>query len=144
MTLLEKAIHIALKAHSGQKDKAGCEYILHPLRVMLQMKTQEEKIIAILHDAVEDSDYTIQALKDEGFGEEILNSVELLTRDKKGEAYEDVIRRIKTNPIATKIKIADLEDNMDIKRIENIKEKDLERLRRYRWAWHFLMDSGDS
>ena len=144
MTLLEKAIHIALKAHNGQKDKAGCEYILHPLRVMLQMKTQEEKIIAILHDAVEDSDYTIQDLKDEGFGEEILNSVELLTRDIKGEAYEDFIRKIKTNPIVTKVKIADLEDNMDIKRIENIKEKDLERLRRYNWAWHFLMDSGDS
>ena len=143
MTLLEKAIIIASKAHNGQKDKAGCEYILHPLRLMLQMKTQDEKIIAIVHDAIEDSDYTIQDLRHEGFGEEILNPLELLTRNNKNVAYEDYIKKIKTNPVATKIKIADLEDNMDLTRIKDLKEKDLSRLKRYNWAWHFLMDSDD-
>lgn len=142
MTLLEKAITIASRAHNGQKDKAGCEYILHPLRLMLQMKTQDERIIAVLHDVIEDSDYTIQDLRHEGFEEEILNSLKLLTKNDKKVTYEDYIKKIKTNPIATKIKIADLEDNMNLTRMKSLKETDLLRFKKYSWAWHFLNESG--
>lgn len=141
MALLEKAIIIASKAHNNQKDKAGCEYILHPLRLMLQMKTQDEKIIAILHDVIEDSNYTIQDLRHEGFEEEILVPLRLLTRNDKKVIYEDYIKKIKTNHVATKIKIADLEDNMNLTRIKNLKETDLLRFKKYNWAWHFLNES---
>lgn len=144
MTPLERAITIASKAHSNQKDKAGCEYILHPLRLMLQMKTQDEKIIAILHDVIEDSNYTIQDLRHEGFEEGILNPLKLLTRDNKKVTYEDYIKKIKTDPVATKIKIVDLEDNMNLTRIKNLKETDLLRFKKYNRAWHFLMGSGNA
>ncbi|MFH2057652.1 MAG: GTP pyrophosphokinase [Pseudomonadota bacterium] len=144
MTLLERAIEIAVKVHNGQIDKAGCEYILHPLRLMLKMKTQDEKILAVLHDAIEDTDLTIQNLKNEGFGERILNVLELLTRDKGKTTYEDYIKIIKTNPVATKIKIADLEDNMDLTRIKTIKEEDSLRIKKYNWAWNFLADPNNN
>ena len=138
MTLLEKAIEIALKAHQGQMDKAGCEYILHPLRLLTQMETQEEKIIAVLHDVLEDTDVTLQQLADIGFGKSILCALELLTRDKEKITYEDYIKKIKTHPVAAKVKIADLEDNMDMTRIKKIQEKDLQRMKKYNWAWHYL------
>ena len=138
MTSLEKAIRIALDAHTGQKDKSRCEYILHPLRVMLKMDTQEERLIAILHDVVEDSEISIQDLESQGFDRNVLDVVALLTRDKANTPYEDFIRSIGTDPLAVKIKIAGLEDNMNITRISEIGEKDIKRLKRYHWAWHFL------
>jgi len=135
--LLEKAISIALAEHKGQKDKGGNPYILHPLRVMLSVETIEEKIVALLHDVIEDSNITIQNLIEEHFPEEILKAIILLTK-KQNQSYEDYILAIKKNSLANKVKLADLKDNMDKKRLLNITEKDKARLKKYRYAYKML------
>lgn len=127
---LKKAIDIAVECHSGQKDRAGEPYIQHPLRMMMKMKTTEEKITAVLHDVVEDSKMSLAELKKEGFSERILKAVDALTK-RKGESYKKSIERVKENPLAVKIKIADFEDNMDIRRLKRITENDRKRLNRY-------------
>jgi (p)ppGpp synthase/HD superfamily hydrolase len=135
--LLEKAISIALKAHSGKTDKGGNPYILHPLRVMFAMQTTEQKIVAMLHDVVEDSTTTIQQLKEEKFSKGILSAVSLLTK-KENQPYQEYILAIKRNPLATKIKLADLKDNMDTKRLKKITEADKERIKKYKAAYKLL------
>ncbi len=137
MTLLEKSLEIALTAHQGQKDKAGAPYILHPLRVMLSMETELEMVAAVLHDVVEDSGLTVEDLRREGIPEAALAAVAHLTRV-EGEGYDDFIERVKQNDIASKVKLADLEDNLNIKRIAQPTERDLERLKKYRRAWTTL------
>jgi len=131
--MLEKAIQCAVKAHAGQKDKAGAPYILHPLRIMMKMDSQAGMIAAMLHDVVEDSSVTLADLRDEGFSEEVIAAVDHLTR-RQGEAYEIFINRLRNNPLAVKVKLADLEDNMDIRRIENVTERDIERIQKYQAA----------
>lgn len=137
MANLEKAIIIAAQAHQGQKDKAGYPYILHPLRMMLRISSETERIIAVLHDVVEDTDWTLDALSKEGFPAEVLEAVDCLTR-RDDESYEEFIERVKVNPIARRIKIADLEDNMDIRRISNLTKKDIQRLKKYHHVWLVL------
>ena len=137
MKQLEKAIAIALKAHQNQIDKGGKVYILHPLRIMLQMPTEELQIIAILHDVVEDSNYTFDNLKKEGFSVRIIKALQALTKQ-DNEQYEDFIKRVKNNTLATKVKIADIKDNSNIKRIKNPKIKDLERIKKYKKALKML------
>ena len=127
---LKKAIDIAVECHSGQKDRAGEPYIQHPLRMMMKMGTVEEKITTVLHDVVEDSEMTIGNLKKEGFSERILKAVDALTK-RKGESYKKSIERVKENPLAVKVKIAEFEDNMDIRRLKRITENDRKRLNRY-------------
>jgi (p)ppGpp synthase/HD superfamily hydrolase len=134
---LEDAITIAAQAHKGQTDKAGAPYILHPLRLMMQMKTESEMMTAILHDVVEDSDWTIEKLREQGFSEEVLEALECVT-NREGESYEQFIERAGTNPIARRVKIADLEDNMDVKRLESLTEKDATRIAKYLRAWTSL------
>ena len=135
--LLEKAISIALQAHSGKTDKGGNPYILHPLRLMFAMETEEEKIVALLHDVVEDSTTTIQNLKEEKFSKRILSAVALLTK-KENQSYQEYILAIKKNPLATKIKLADLKDNMNTKRLKKITETDRERIKKYKAAHKLL------
>ena len=130
MLLLERAIEIAVSAHKGQVDKAGKPYILHPLRLMFKMQTENEMIAAVLHDVVEDTDWTIEKLEAEGFNEEVITAIKLLTHDKK-VPYKKYIEAIKTNKMALRVKLADLEDNMDIKRIAHPKFKDYARLAEY-------------
>jgi (p)ppGpp synthase/HD superfamily hydrolase len=130
MNLLERAIEIAVTAHKDQVDKAGKPYILHPLRLMFRMQTENEMIAAILHDVVEDTDWTIEKLEAEEFDEEVINAVRLLTHNKK-VPYKKYIEAIKANKIALRVKLADLEDNMDIKRIAHPKFKDYARLAEY-------------
>jgi (p)ppGpp synthase/HD superfamily hydrolase len=142
MTLLEKAIEIALRAHAGQKGKDGSPYILHPLRVMTRVGTDEERIAAVLHDVVEDSDVTLDDLRQAGFSEKVLTTVKLLTHE-EGVSYEDYVNRLKSDPMARRIKLADLEDNSDIRRLSGIEEKDLERLRKYHRAWQILRPTAD-
>lgn len=137
MTLLEKAIEIALRAHAGQKCKDGTPYVLHPLRIMTRMGTDEERIAAVLHDVVEDSEVTLDDLRAAGFPENVLAVVKLLTHE-EGVSYEDYVERLKTHPVARRIKVADLEDNSDIRRLSGIEEKDIERLRKYHRAWQIL------
>lgn len=137
MDRLEKAIKIALKAHENQLDKGGKIYILHPLRLMVQMPTEELQIIAVLHDVVEDSDVTLEYLAKEGFTAEVIEALRTLTK-KENEPYGDFIQRIKENPLAAKVKIADLKDNSNTERIQNPTEKDLERVEKYKKAIEFL------
>jgi (p)ppGpp synthase/HD superfamily hydrolase len=137
MATLENAILLAAQAHRGQKDKAGAPYIFHPLRVMLRMRSDIQMMVAVLHDVLEDTQYTLLDLQQAGYPGEVLEALECLTR-RENETYEEFIERVKTNPLARKVKIADLEDNMDIRRISAPQEKDMERLKRYRRAWSAL------
>jgi (p)ppGpp synthase/HD superfamily hydrolase len=137
MSTLAKAIRIAAEVHDGQQDRFGAPYILHPLRVMMRMTSEEERIAAVLHDVIEDSDWTLHNLCKEGFSEVILQAVDCLTR-RQGEPYFEYIERLKPNPLARAVKIADLEDNMDMKRIDTVTNKELDRLARYHQAWLIL------
>jgi (p)ppGpp synthase/HD superfamily hydrolase len=139
--LLEKAIGIAVEAHRGQRDRTGAPYILHPLRVMAGVDTDVEKIVAILHDVVEDTDWTFEKLAQEGFSQEIIEALECVTR-RDGEDYEDFVKRSASNEIARRVKLADLEHNMDARRLSNVTEKDVERLKKYVRAWRFLKGLG--
>ncbi len=139
MATLDKAIIIAAKVHQNQTDRYGRHYILHPIRVMMSVDSEKEKIVAMLHDVIEDSDWTLEMLRIEGFSEDIINAIDCLTK-RNGEDYMDYINRTKADKIARKVKIADLEDNMNIKRITNLNEKDSQRIRRYHRAWKYLKD----
>ena len=141
---LEDAIAIAAQAHKGVKDKAGAVYILHPLRMMMRLTSEAEMMTAVLHDVVEDTrDYrkenkwTIDKLRENGFSEEVLEAIDGVT-NREGESYEKFIERAGKNPIARRVKIADLEDNMNIQRIGEITPKDLERLEKYHRSWRIL------
>lgn len=135
--LLAKAIKIATEAHQGQKDRYGAPYILHPLRVMQRLMTLAEKTVGILHDVVEDTDWTFEALKKEGFPDDLLAALKAVTKQ-DGEDYEQFVRRSAANPLGRRVKLADLEDNMDLRRMPQVSEKDVPRLAKYVKAWHFL------
>jgi (p)ppGpp synthase/HD superfamily hydrolase len=138
MELLERAISIALRVHAGQTDRYGSPYILHPLYVMLQMDTEAEMAAAVLHDVLEDSETTLNDLRREGFPEEILEAVRLMTHDKDTISYQEYVTRLKPNRIARKIKLADLRHNMDIRRMDRVRQEDMARLEKYRAAWEQL------
>jgi (p)ppGpp synthase/HD superfamily hydrolase len=133
-SMLDKAIAVAAAAHSGQKDKYGSPYILHPIRLMIKTCSEEEMITAILHDVVEDTGWTFETLEAEGFSHNIIKALDCLTR-RDDETYEAYIERADLNPLARKIKLIDLEDNMDMKRMKTIDNAAVERLVRYHKAW---------
>jgi (p)ppGpp synthase/HD superfamily hydrolase len=133
MSDLQSAILISAQAHHGQKRKNGLPYLLHPFRVMLRMKTEKEMIVAILHDVVEDTAITLDDLRSKGFFDDVLAALDLLTK-KKGQAYEEYIGLISRNPLARAVKIADLEDNMNLGELPRVREKDLARNEKYRKA----------
>lgn len=130
---LERAIAIAAKAHAGQVDKGGAPYILHPLKVMLRMSTLEQRIVAVLHDVVEDCGVSLDDLRKEGFSEEVLTAIESVTKV-PGESYEDFVDRAAQNPIGRVVKLGDLEENSDLSRIASPSWEDLERVEKYRRA----------
>jgi len=141
---LERAISIAARAHEGQVDKAGAPYVLHPLRVMLHVSTMEERIVAVLHDVVEDSAVTFDNLRDEGFSDVILEALASVTK-KEGEAYDDFVVRAAANSIGRRVKLADFQDNCDLSRIACPEARDYERIAKYRRAIatiHHLDDTG--
>lgn len=135
MTMLARAIEIAVSAHKGQKDKSGADYVLHPLRVMERGKTEIEKICGVLHDVVEDSSWTYEALENEGFSAEVIAVLRCVSKKSENEDYEEFINRIAQNPIAVQVKINDLLDNMDITRLKELNELDLKRLNKYLKAY---------
>lgn len=134
MADIEDAIRLALDKHHGQVDKGGMPYIMHPLRVMCQLNSETEQTIGVLHDVVEDSDVTLDDLRKMGFSKEIVEAVDHLTR-REDESYDEFIQRIKPHPLAVRVKLADLRDNMDIRRTGELDQKALERLQRYKKAW---------
>jgi GTP diphosphokinase / guanosine-3',5'-bis(diphosphate) 3'-diphosphatase len=138
MSTLERAIAIAAEAHSGQLDKAGEPYILHPIKVMLRMQSNDERIAAVLHDVVEDTSVTLQSLREAGFDEQLLDAVDALTK-REGESRMDAAKRAKRNPLARAVKLSDNAENSDITRIANPTAKDFARLEEYRAVREFLL-----
>ena len=137
--LLEKAIGLAVKAHRGQRDRYGAPYILHPLRMMCRVNTKAEKIVAVLHDVAEDTSWSLADLRREGFPEPLLTALDCLTK-RKGEKYEHFIERSAANPLARRVKLADLRDNMDARRLDKFTPKDAQRFAKYLAAWNRLVE----
>ena len=136
--ILDRAEEIAKAAHEGQVDKAGKPYIEHPMRVMKMGKTVEEKIAGVLHDVVEDSEWTFEMLEKEGIPKDVMDALRCVTKLSEDEDYDHFIERVKTNPLAIKVKLNDLKDNMDITRLDLVTEKDLARLNKYIRAYKQL------
>lgn len=137
--MLEKAIKIALEAHWGQVDKGNHPYILHPLRVMHAVKTYEQKIIAVLHDVVEDTTISLNYLAEKGFSKDILDAVDVLTK-RSSETRKEAAYRARANSLAWTVKIADVRDNMNLSRIPNPSRKDYLRQEEYREVLAILLD----
>ncbi len=138
-TLIKLAYDICLEAHRGQVDKAGMPYHLHPERVAARCSTDVETIVALLHDTIEDTDITPEYLINRGFPQEIIDAILSVTR-RDGESYEEFVTRAKQNPIGRMVKIHDLEDNMDIRRLDTLSDESVNRLRKYLKAYHFLKE----
>lgn len=128
---------LAYQAHKGQKDKANVDYINHPIYIALNMEAEEEKIVALLHDVIEDTQLTLEDLKAKGYSKQILDAIDCLTH-KDNIPYDIYIKTIKNNSLATKVKIMDLNHNMDSSRLEHISEKDKKRLTKYKKALIYL------
>ena len=142
MATIEKALQIAARAHEGQVDKHGQPYILHPLRVMSAVEGDDARIVAILHDVIEDTSVTADDLRREDFGEPILEALDRLTH-RKGEPYAEYVIRCKGHEIARRVKLADLEDNSRLDRVllrPQRLQADLARLRRSVLSYKFLTD----
>jgi len=139
--MLGKAIAIAAKAHEGQVDKGGYAYILHPLRVMSNLKSTDKELcaIAVMHDVVEDSEITLTDLEGMDFPTRVVAGVDAMTR-RKDESYQDFIERCACNSDGLKVKLADLIDNSDITRLKGITEKDINRMEKYHRAYTFLKE----
>ena len=133
----KKAYEIANKAHLGQVDKVGEDYIKHPEKVASFVKTDEEKAVAYLHDVIEDTELTLEDLYKYGFSEEVLKAADVITK-KKGQDYQTYLNFVKENKLARVVKLADLRHNSDLTRLINITEKDIERKEKYQKAIDFL------
>jgi (p)ppGpp synthase/HD superfamily hydrolase len=145
MATLEKAIELAARAHAGQRDKSGQCYLLHPLRVMLRQQSEEAMMVAVLHDVVEDTDLTLDDLREAGFSEWVLEAVRLVTHDKK-ESYADFVARCAAHPLARAVKLADVEDNSRLDRNllrPGSLKRDLKRIARYKLSYKFLSGEFD-
>ena len=136
---LNKALSIAALAHEGQVDKSGVSYILHPLRVMMEMHNEEEQIVAILHDVVEDTDVTLNDLKSEGFSDILIDAVDAISR-RKDESVREYFDRVINNILARKVKIRDIEDNLRITRLLSVTKKELNNISMYHKYWKKLKE----
>lgn len=136
--MLQKAITIAVEAHKNQTDRYQAPYIMHVMRVMMRGKTEDEKICGILHDVVEDTDWTFEGMQKEGFSDCILDALRCLTKG-ENEAYDLYIARVKTNKLAITVKINDLEDNMDVRRMPYMEPRDVDRFNKYLKAYQQLI-----
>ena len=138
MHAIERALAFALQVHEGQTDRAGLPYILHPLYLMMQVETEMEKLAAILHDTIEDSERTLADIEALEMPAVVVRAVALLTHDRANVPYLDYVRRLRPDPIARRVKLADLQHNMDIRRLPEVTEQDLARFVNYRQAWEIL------
>jgi (p)ppGpp synthase/HD superfamily hydrolase len=130
VSTLERAIAIAAEAHAGQVDKAGAPYIFHPLRVMLSVSTDEERIVAVLHDVVEDGGVSLEDLRREGFSDAVLRGIDAVTR-RRGESYDATVERAGMDPLGRTVKLADLRENADLSRIAEPSAEDFARVAKY-------------
>ena len=137
---LERAIEIAVNAHKGVTDKGGNPYIVHPLRVMMSLKSDNEKIVGVLHDVVKDAeDWDFERLQEEGFSKEVLDALRSVTKTSEEEDYNEFVQRALTNEIGRAVKIADIRDNLDVTRIGELRQKDMNRLNKYKNALKVLL-----
>ena len=136
--LIKKALKICFDAHKEQVDKAGIPYVTHPLHLAEQMPDEVSTVVALLHDVVEDSDYTMEDIIAAGFPKEVTDALALLTHD-ESVPYMEYIAALKDNPIARRVKLADLEHNSDLSRIDEVTPRDLERIEKYRKAKELLL-----
>ena len=134
---LIKAFLLCMVKHWKQKDKAGKRYVWHPIHVMINVKGYNEKIVALLHDIVEDTEVTVPDLKNLKFSKEVIEAVDVITK-KKDQEYFSYLKSIKDNSIAKKVKIADLKHNSDLKRLRSITQKDIDRAIKYKKAIDYL------
>lgn len=137
--LTKKALKLCFEAHKEQTDKSGIPYVFHPFHLAEQMETEETVIVALLHDVVEDTAYTLQDLAEMGFPETVIAALRLLTHD-DAEPYMEYVARIKGNPIAKAVKLADLRHNSDLNRLDLIDEKALRRVQKYKDAAALLCE----
>ena len=135
--MIDIALAIAKKAHAGQVDKAGIDYIQHPLYVAGQVKTEQEKAVALLHDVIEDSDVTVDDLLVSGLSNEVVTAVQILTK-KKGQSYQEYLEKVKSNNLARVVKLADLKHNSDLSRLKSVTNTDYERVKKYKNAIRYL------
>lgn len=137
--LTKKALLLAYNAHMGQYDRSGLPYIFHTYHLAEMMEDEYSVCAALLHDTVEDTDMTIEDIRKEGFPEEIVHALELLTH-KDGVDYLDYVRAIRSNPLAVRVKLADLSHNSDLTRLDNVSERDRERIKKYEQARRILLE----
>ena len=138
MSTLKTAIAIATKAHKGLLDRFGVPYIDHLTRVMNLGTTNNEKIVGILHDIVEDTSWTFKKLEKQGFSKRIIDALICISKTSEEEDYQEYINRVASNPLALKVKLNDLTDNMDIRRMDKVKTADVAILNRYLKAYQQL------
>ena len=136
-SMVDLALSIARQAHEGQLDKAGVDYIEHPIYVASQVDTEEEKAVALLHDVIEDSSVTAEELLNAGLPETVVTAIQILSK-KKGQDYQTYLENVKSNPLARVIKLADLKHNSDLSRLSSVTDKDLERFEKYKKAIDYL------
>lgn len=136
--LLVRALNFAIKAHGSQIDRGKKPYLLHPLHVMSQVEPFEAKLVAILHDVLEDSEIVSDDLCFAGFSQEVVSAVVALTKT-KGETRMEAAKRARENPLARLVKIADVMHNMDTRRLVEVKQKDLDRLAEYKQVYDYLL-----
>ena len=136
-TLTKKALKLCFEAHRDQTDKSGIPYVFHPFHLAEQMDTEESTIVALLHDIVEDTDYSLADLTAMGFPNSVIDALSLMTHDPK-VPYMEYVQRISANPLATKVKLADLRHNSDVTRLATIDEKTLARVEKYAQAIKLL------
>lgn len=137
--LLDKAALICVTKHAGQRDKMGCAYFQHPMRVAMRCRTDEEKMVALLHDTIEDTDITAEYLLAEGFPQSVVDGILSVTK-REGESYEDFVRRAKQNPIGRVVKLHDLEDNLNALRLDHFDADMAARYNKYLAARRFLLE----
>lgn len=135
----KKAMKLCFEAHKDQKDKSGLPYVFHPFHVAEQMPDEKTTIVALLHDVIEDSSYTLEDLRDMGFEQDVLDALAMLTHD-PAVPYMDYVAEIKKNPIARTVKLADLRHNSDLTRLDEINETALKRVEKYKAAMQLLSD----
>ena len=138
----KRAIKLAYEAHAGQTDKSGLPYIHHPLHLAEQMQDESTTILALLHDVVEDTQYSIEDIEAMGFDREITDALRLMTHDQR-VPYMEYVGKLKKNPLARTVKLADLRHNSDISRLNEVTEKDLKRIEKYRAAIELLESETD-
>lgn len=135
----KKALKLCFEAHKEQVDKSGAPYVFHPFHLAEQMKDERTTIVALLHDVVEDTDYTFDNLRNMGFDEEVIDALVLMTHE-KSVLYMAYVEKIKANPIARAVKLADLQHNSDLSRVDHVDENALKRKEKYSEAIKLLAD----